>query len=298
MTPAVAPTVALATCAEPLYADEAALEAALDAAGVSWQWMRWDDPGADWSAFDAVVVRTTWDYHERVEEFVTWAAHVDAVSRLWNPAPVIAWNSHKGYLSELAISGVPVVPTTLVRSGDDVTALALAPDAHVVVKPAVSAGSKGTTHGPWGDAHVRATVRDGLSYGDVLVQPFLAEIATEGERSLIVVDGTPHHQLHKLPADGDFRVQVQFGARIEREPVGDREVELARSALRATAELLAPTGADAPLYARVDSVRIDGEPVLMELELIEPDLWFDQAPEAAGTLVAALLRRLGLDGSP
>ena len=283
-------SVALATCAAPRHADERPLEDALRAAGVRWRWARWDDPAVDWSAFDAVLVRTTWDYHHRVEEFTAWAAAVDARTRLWNPSPVIRWNSHKRYLLQLAAAGVPVVPTALVAHGAPSEEALRSHGGTVVVKPAVSAGSKGTVKGEVTDAAVRDALAAGLAVGDVLVQPFLPEIAVEGERSLVVFDGAPSHQIRKRPAAGDFRVQPQFDAVLEPEDIGEREAVLAETALAAARRLL-DLAEDSLLYARVDSVRVDGAPVLMELELIEPDLGFDLVPAAGRRLVDALLGR-------
>lgn len=281
--------IGLATCADlPAEADESALEAALDAAGLAFEWAVWDDTTVDWARFTAVLIRTTWDYTARLGDFRAWTRLVNDVTTLFNPAPVVEWNSHKGYLLDLARHGVDVVPTVLIRPGDP----RVAPDwPEVVVKPAVGIGSEDTNRLPANDPMVAAQVEALLADGrDALIQPFVPSIADAGETSVIFVEGHPTHAVRKVPASGDFRSQPEYGGVLTAVEPTLAQLALGRSALRATGALLGD--AAVPVYARVDCVDIEGQPHLMELELIEPNLFVEFAPEAADLLVGAIARRL------
>ena len=178
--------------------------------GVEHRVLPWTDPGVGVDA-DLVVVRTPWDYIHRCEEFldVCGAARVPVL----NPPDVLAWNSHKGYLVELAAAGVPVVPTRLVRAGAEASLQDGESEVAVVVKPAVSSGSRGAGRFEPGDpeaaAHLAALVAD----RDALVQPYVASVAEGGERSLIFFGGRFSHAVDKVPAAGDYRVQEMYGGR-------------------------------------------------------------------------------------
>ncbi|MDD7965216.1 ATP-grasp domain-containing protein [Actinomycetospora lemnae] len=256
------------------------LLAALAARAVDAVDVAWDDDAVDWADADLVTVRTTWDYTERRDDFLAWAERVAAVTRLVNPLPVLRWNSHKRYLVELAGAGVPTVPTTLLERG------AAVPDdlgsGPLVVKPAVSAGGRGTHLGRPDDLH--GTVADLLADGDVLVQPAVDSIGRDGEVSLVQIGGTWSHAVRKVPAAGRFLVHEKHGGRLDDHTPTDREVAVADAAL-AAAPVTVPV-------ARVDLVRLDGEPAVMELELIEPELFLRRAPAAPDRLADALLATL------
>jgi glutathione synthase/RimK-type ligase-like ATP-grasp enzyme len=247
----------------------------------------WRDPHVDWSTFDAVLIRSTWDYHEARNQFVQWAEHVDAVTCLQNPAPIVAWNSHKGYLVDLEEWGVPIVPTEIVRPSSPESVAAVV-DRHrwadVVIKPSVGAGALGTGRWRADDPAAERALTTILDSGDALVQPYLREIES-GETSVLVLDGQVTHAVAKVPAAGDFRVKLHHGG-VERavEPTAG-ERDLAALAL-AAASRVAPI-----LYARVDCVTVDGQARLMELEALEPALFLAFAPEsAADRLLDAILR--------
>ncbi|RFU20242.1 ATP-grasp domain-containing protein [Geodermatophilus marinus] len=287
------PTVLLASCAEALGRDddEPLLRAALAAEGVSAAAADWADPGVDWAAADAVVVRSTWDYAPRRAEFLAWARRVEAVTRLLNPAEVLAWNTDKRYLVELADAGVPVVPTAWAGDEADLDAcLAAWPD--VVVKPAVSAGARDTARFRPGEAaaaraHGVAVLASGRA---VMVQPYLGRLDDEGETGLVHVDGAFSHAFGKAallagdPLGPGLYAEERITARTARpaqRAVGD-----------AVLAWLARTG-PAPLYARVDLVPgPDGAPQVLEVELTEPSLFLTTAPEAAGRLARAVAARL------
>jgi glutathione synthase/RimK-type ligase-like ATP-grasp enzyme len=232
----------------------------------------WNDPTADWAGYDAVWIRSTWDYTERYAAFLDWLDVVEAATDVWNPAPVMRWNSHKSYLLDLAERGVDVVPTTLVREGDTLVLDRILDEqgwTDAVVKPAVSVGAIGASRVHRVDA---AGWTPEPHLGDLLVQPLMAGVA-EGETSMIAIDGQVTHAVRKIPEAGDFRVHVEYGGREVVHQPEPAELELAARALEAVGRPL--------LYARVDCVATEEGPRLMELELIEPSLFLPLAPPAA-----------------
>lgn len=274
--------VALVTCADlpDGDVDDHLLASALTRRGLSVEFVCWDDPGARWPAARIAVVRSTWDYFERVDAFCDWADYVGSVTVLRNDAATIRWNSHKRYLLDLADHGVPIVPTRLVRAGE---VAALGPGLHVV-KPAVSGGAERTTRFASQDDLDALAATD-----DVLVQPYLEGIETAGELSIVCIAGVPSHVVRKVPATGDFRTQEEHGAEVMTGDLADTHRSLAGAALG----VLAAVGLDThPLYARVDAVEVDGGLQIMELELIEPTLWLGWHPPAAGLLAAAIEAQL------
>jgi glutathione synthase/RimK-type ligase-like ATP-grasp enzyme len=197
--------IALATAADqvPTDQDDAPLLAALAGAGHDADLVAWDDPAVAWEAFEAVLIRTTWDYHTRREAFVAWAAEVEARTRLFNAAEVVRWNTHKGYLLELEERGAPIVPTAWLAQGDQVDLAALAAArgwSEVVLKPAVGAGGAGIARLRPEDG--QATLDALAAAGDAMVQPYVPTIATAGELSVILFDGEVSHAVRKVPAAG------------------------------------------------------------------------------------------------
>ncbi len=187
--------VALATCAAMPdgFAADRGLKTELEAAGARAEYVSWDDASADWDAFDAVVVRSTFDYSRRRDEFLAWADALDG--RLRNPPAVLRWNSDKRYLSDLASAGLPVVPTIFVSPGDGQPPL----EGEVVVKPAVSAGGRDTGRfAPGAHDTARALLVDITRSGRVaMVQPYLPAVDEHGETALVFVAGELSHVLHK-----------------------------------------------------------------------------------------------------
>lgn len=220
----------------------------------------WSDPTVDWSSYDAVLIRSVWDYFLRHEEFMAW---VDSVPvPMWNPAGVVRWNSEKGYLRELADAGVETIPTAW--EGE-------VPWEDAIVKPTIAGGSLGLR---------RAKRGDRIEPGQ-MAQPFLPEIA-DGEVSLIFFDGELSHAIRKTPAEGDIRVQPEHGGTVTVAQPTDEQLAIGKRVLDAAGRDL--------LYARVDIV---AENLLIELEAIEPRFFFAFAPpQAAGNLAQALRRRI------
>jgi glutathione synthase/RimK-type ligase-like ATP-grasp enzyme len=283
--------VALASCTtltEP-DPDGAPLVDALARAGLVARILAWDDPTADWSRARLTVLRSTWNYPRRPADFLAWVDATARVCELWNPPAVVHWNVHKRYLLELAERGVPTVPTALVLRGSGIGLAAILAERgwqDVVVKPAVSAGSFRTRRFPPGEQEAGERFLAELSSErDALVQPYLASVEDHGERALIHVDGELTHAVRKSPRFADERESVSSGA----VPILPAERELARRALAAVGRPVR--------YARVDlAPGPAGEPRLMELELIEPSLFFTQGPLALERFVRACARRLARGG--
>jgi glutathione synthase/RimK-type ligase-like ATP-grasp enzyme len=268
--------------------DDRPLAAALGARGHEVAIVAWDDPGFDWAAARLVLLRNPWDYYRRLDEFLAWAARVDAATSLWNPLAILRWNLHKGYLVELAAAGVPVVPTELVRRGSDFDLAALVARrgwSRGVVKPAVSADSWETVVFDAGDlAAAAAMIERRLPERDLMVQPFLESVESDGERCLVFLDGECSHAVRKNP--------ITRGGRWAGLPEGT-PVAAAGDELEVARRVLAAAPAADLLYARVDLVRdASGAPHLLELEAAEPTLFLADHPAGLARLVAGIERRL------
>lgn len=259
--------------------DEAPLAAALAAGGFAAELVAWDDPAVDWDAPIPTVLRSTWNYPDAIDAFVAWIDRAAAAAPLLNPADVVRGNVRKRYLLELAARGVPVVPTTLVERGAACDPAALAETA-VVIKPEVGAGSLDTRRFAAGDPAAAAHLAAITARGAALIQPYLASVEAYGERSLVWIDGALSHAVRKAPrfAGDQERVDGPY-------PIADDERAVALAAL-------API-ADRILYGRVDVARdATGAPMVMELELVEPSLFFARCPGSVERYVAGLRRRL------
>ena len=272
--------VRIATCAkmpEP-DADEAPLADALTRAGLAFDLLAWDDPAADWDAPIATVLRTTWNYAQHLDAFSAWLARVAAVAPLYNPLDVVRGNLRKRYLLELASRGVPVVPTTLVERGGSVDLSRSA--AKFVIKPEVGAGSWLARVFEPGDPDAPAHLAKVTAVGAALVQPYMSSVDSYGERSLVWIDGELSHAIRKSPRfSGDSEsVTGPFA-------IADDERAVATAALASVADRI--------LYGRVDLARDDaGRPMVMELELVEPSLFFARRDGSADRFVAGLARRI------
>jgi hypothetical protein len=281
-------TIALATSssARDLDADLPLLAQAVAARGETAEIVVWDDPAVDWSTYDAVVVRSCWDYTMRRDTFLAWAR---SVPNLHNDADVLTWNTDKTYLRQLEAAGVPIIETRWdVAPGDDI-----GEHDEWVVKPTVSAGSKDTAR--WGTrdevwAHSAELVAAGRTS---MTQPYIASVDDEGETAMLFFAGTFSHAIRKGPL-----LQRGEGVRQDRDSRESITARTPSDAQRAVSELAIAAASDAigldraPLYARVDLVTDgDGSPLLIELELTEPSLFLPHADGAADRLVDAVLAR-------
>lgn len=249
------------------------LVAALEQRGADANVVAWD-ADFDWSKADLVVVRTTWDYFARLDEFLSWADAVESVTQLVNPAAVLRWNTHKRYLLELESRGVPSVPTVVIERDCPLPDLStLFPDAgELVVKPAVSIGAIGARRGSTVDEELWAHLATLVAAGDVLVQPFVASVLAQGETSLLFAGDELSHAVRKVPTDGDYRVQDHHGGQTRAHHASAAEAAVARAALAVAPESCA--------YARVDLVETERGPAVMELELVEPALFLNADPRS------------------
>jgi hypothetical protein len=270
--------IALATAAEfpDLDEDAAVLLPALAAAGLDAAAAVWTDDEVDWSSYDLVVVRSTWDYQERHPEFLDWARRVESVTTLANSADVLTWNTTKTYLRTLQEAGLPVVPTDWLDPGD----VFVVPEVgEYVVKPAVSAGSRDTNRYRAGDhdelavAHAHGLMAAGRT---VMVQPYLDQVDTYGETALFFFAGDFSHAVRKgplltpamEPVSGAYKEET-----IEARTPTEAERDAAEQVLDALAAV-APASREKLVYSRVDLVPgPDGRPVLLELELAEPSMF-------------------------
>jgi len=287
--------IALATCTElpDWEQDDRPLHAALERLDVELSQPCWEDPDVDWAAFDGVLVRTTWNYQEHIAAFEAWVERADRVTRLFNPAPVLRWNVRKTYLRDLEAAGVPVVPTVWLERGSKADLDQALAGTGGFLKPVVGATARETlrfANDEPGRAAARAHVTRLLPEEDLMLQPYLRSVETHGEVSALAVDGELTHGVRKVPVDGDYRVQDDFGAHDE--PYAFEPEDLA-AVERALAVVRERFGLDRPLlYARADFLRADDGRLLMnELELVEPSLFFRHGPHAAERLARALIER-------
>ncbi|MFG0306005.1 MAG: RimK family alpha-L-glutamate ligase [Phycisphaerales bacterium JB040] len=266
--------------------DEAPLLAALERGGHEARAIPWNGHHPEvLKPYDAVLLRATWDYYHSPERFLAWLEAASAHTAVLNPVQIVRANAHKGYLEDLARRGVPTVPTEIVRAGSTASLADLATArswTDVVVKPAVGAGSyltlRTTPADPSAQTHLEAILAD----RDAMVQPFVHSVATTGERSVICFRGVPHHAVHKHPR---FKGDQE---RVERAELTDALDGFATRVLEAA-------DATGLLYARVDCFETeDGAPLLSELELIEPSLYFDWCEGAATAFVTHLEHHLAL----
>jgi glutathione synthase/RimK-type ligase-like ATP-grasp enzyme len=269
--------IALATCRnipEPDVDEPLVLEA-FAKADVEAKLLAWDDPAASFGDYDLVILRSTWNYFEHLDEFLAWAARMRA---LRNPLEIVRWNAVKTYLRDLEARGVAVVPTTFVSKGENAR-LADVAWKDVVVKPVVSAGSFCTERFDHDDPRGQVFL-DGLSRErDVMIQKWMPAVNDYGERSLVLIDGEFTHAIRKSPrfAGGEEHVSDEM-------PIAPDERAFAEKAIAAAQ-------ATDLLYGRVDIIRDDdGTLRVMELELVEPSLFFKQCPRALDRFVASAMK--------
>lgn len=261
-----------------LLADE------LRALGLTVMRVDWSDDRINWNEFRSAVFRTTWDYFDRFAEFTRWLDHAALQTRLINGADLVRWNMDKHYLGDLARAGVDVVPTVFVERGAPSDLASICREHgwdEIVVKPAVSGAARLTFRCSAGDlAGLQPTFDKCVANEAMLIQPFQPDILSAGELSLIVIDGLFTHAIRKTPKAGDFRVQDDHGGTVHPHTATEEETLFAERAVAACSTL--------PAYARVDIVSTAKGCRLMELELIEPELFLRFHPPAAAPLARAI----------
>jgi glutathione synthase/RimK-type ligase-like ATP-grasp enzyme len=256
----------------------------------------WDLERASWSSFDAVVIRSTWDYQHQPDRFLSVLSEIDGSGvPLFNGIDLVRWNLRKSYLQELAARGIPIVPSLVVDRfrPEGVERLFDALDSReIVLKPLISANAEGTfrlREESWREQAAELTAE--LGGRAILAQPFVHAVPDRGELSLFYFDGTFSHAVRKTPACGDFRVQEEHGARIAAVVASVESLEAGTAVMASLPEV--------PLYARVDLVPANdgGGHWLMELELIEPSLYLRMDPEAPLRFAEAFTRQMERFGS-
>jgi glutathione synthase/RimK-type ligase-like ATP-grasp enzyme len=288
--------VALVTArpARGLDEDEPQLHLAFQKAGCEVQIAEWDDPKVAWGMFDVALLRSAWDYCERIGEFLAWVERASQLTHVLNPLPLVRWNTDKHYLADLAAGGAAVVPSTFIEPGDDPAAalkrfLDTHAQAELVVKPAVGAGSRDTQR------HLRSEFEAAAAHArrlldakrSVLVQPYLGRVDKDGETALMFFEGRFSHAIRKgplLPRGGAATSGLFAPETITPREPGKDELRLAQKVVS-----VVPFGT--PLYARVDLIRDDsGAPCVLELEMAEPSLFFAHAAGSAERFAAAVQR--------
>jgi glutathione synthase/RimK-type ligase-like ATP-grasp enzyme len=285
-------SVALVTCREALGIDYdmPLLLEAVRAAGIAVDEVCWDDESIDWSTYDQVVIRSTWDYHRRYDDFMQWVRAVSSVSTMSNSLDVITWNTDKHYLAEVAAMGLPVVPTVFIEPGQEnwlKHVLELLTQGDVVVKPAISAGSNDTERHSNIDVaqkHITELLSEQRS---VMLQPYMADVDVYSETGLVFIDGKFSHAFAKgallaqeKNMSGGLYAEEEIGVRqptAEQLLIGERAVKWLTSRFGKL------------LYARVDLLPTARGPVIIEIELTEPSLYLLLHPGAAAELANALI---------
>lgn len=279
--------IVFATCnASPdVQPSDAVVRDALVARGVQVDVAPWNGSQKAFEGVDAVVLRSTWDYQHTPMVFQHWLEQCATTGVLLNPLPIVRWNLSKRYLLSLAGLGAPLPPTRAVAP-NPVSIAAMMDEmglAKAVVKPEFGATSSGLSVVERDDTPGLTAAAEALAMPGIM-QPLLTEISIRGETSFIFIDGAFTHAVTKRPKKGEIRCQKEFGGVSEQAHPPDWAIEEARHILQ-----MAP---DDPVYARVDAIILDDTLQLMELELIEPELFFTYSLEAADRFAAALMKRL------
>ena len=287
--------IAFATCADlpSIQPDDDHLAATLAQLGIEPVSCIWNDPAVDWSKFEAVLIRTIWDYFKYPRDFMAWLDRLDRLNvPTVNDSGVLRWNSDKRYLLELARFHVATIPTQLTGVAGLPGLLEAIPTQQVVIKPTISGGAWQTLCGRVDEPSFMRAVSVLPAELDYLVQPFVPEIVSAGEWSLLYFAGEFSHAVIKHPAAGDYRVQSEHGGSTAAAQPDPAVLGAAAHALAAVTSL----GYAAPAYARVDGVMREGRFLLMELELIEPFLFLAGQPAAAERLAGEVVRRMAARG--
>jgi glutathione synthase/RimK-type ligase-like ATP-grasp enzyme len=261
----------------------------------------WDNPNVDWNKYTLCINKTTANYMLHPNEYIEWAYQTEKVTKLWNSAELLKWNHHKSYLLELQKKGIPIPPTVMITTDSNQTLLEATPNEwdEIIIKPAITGGSFGLRRvnrkSPKAESHYAKVLRtgyiekgpDGTPYDcprcDVLAQKYVPEIEQHGEASLIYFGGTFSHAVLKKPREGDFRAHPMWGAGMRMYEPSEDEIELGYSTLEATP--------DTTHYARIDLIP-GNNPVVIEEELIDPNLFFNFFPNTVDVFIKHIMNHL------
>ena len=272
-----------------LTPDDRLLLPALRKRGVDVSAEPWDSKTADWGGFDLCILRSCWDYHLRVSEFLRWLEHLEKQNvGTMNPIPTVRWNYDKRYLKDLEKQGIPIVPTFIPNGEDSVTLKGIMSAQgwdDVVLKPRVSAGAYRTHRVGWNDVDAFEQEFHTITReSGVLVQTFVPEIQSAGEWSFLFFDREFSHAVLKMPVEGEYRSQELYGGSSLSAIPSPMQVQQAARVIEAVPDDL--------LFARVDMIEVDGRMLLGELEVIEPSLFFMCDPDSPHRFVEKLIRYL------
>lgn len=264
----------------------------LESLDIQYQIVPWDSD-IDWNRFDACLLRTTWDYQERINEFMSWVNRVSTQTQLINPQPIIEWNSHKRYLKELQQAGIAIAPSEWLLQGEEYDIAQLMQQhgwQKGFIKPLIGANARECLpfdNDAAGIAQAQQHVDRLTATEDLVLQPYLTNVESFGETSGIFFGGKYSHGTRKVPVQGDFRVQDDYGASDFVYHLSDEELELAHKAIAFVTEKFS-----LPLYARVDFLHHkDGAAYVNEVELIEPSLFFRHGGKDSCRLFAQTLAK-------
>ena len=248
----------------------------------------WDSPNVNWSDFDYLVFRNTWDYFEKEVQFNTWLTKIEKLGiPTLNSIAIIKENKHKFYLREMEQQGVQILPTIFINKTSNLSLKTLIPSTwkKAVIKPAFSAGSYQTEVFDITDSEIISLQYKVIAAEkELLLQEFIPEIQSLGETSFIFFNKKFSHAVNKKPVEGDFRIQVQFG--------GKYTLVEPNSNLISQAQKIVNRFADDLLYARVDGIIIDNQLHLMEVECIEPDLYLNLSDGATERFTQAIINSI------
>jgi len=250
----------------------------LEELGFTPQPVIWNDKKADWLSYDYLIPRSCWDYYKHIDDYNVWLTYLTAIhARVWNPVPVLRWNSTKKYLKDLEYNGVNIIPTVYITMKEKYFLHDIIKNKkwkHFVLKPAIGADGFEVSRGEIDTVKSSQKQLDNLlKKSDVLIQPLMNEAVDDGEYSLIFIGGNYSHAVLKRPKAGDFRSTYAFGGSVTTIKPSNM---LIRQASRILEKLDTPT-----LYARVDGINVRETFMIMELELTEPYLYFESAPSSA-----------------
>ncbi|BDS14527.1 ATP-grasp domain-containing protein [Aureispira anguillae] len=269
--------------------EDGLVQAALEKKGLTVKKMNWDAPDFDWASTRAIIFRTPWDYSERFDEFSVWLEQVVTQTHLINSQAQINWNIDKHYLLDLQKKGIRIPLTKIIDPQSKTSLSDLQKELgwkEMVLKPTVSAAGRHTYRlTPENIESYESLFQTLIAKEAMMLQPFLYNITKKGEVAFMLIDGKYTHAVLKKAKKGDFRVQDDFGGSVEVYQPSKEEIEFAEKAVAACSEM--------PTYARVDMVwDNEDQMALSEIELIEPEMWFRNAPSAADELAEVIVTKI------
>ena len=264
---------------------------ALRKKGINVNRVDWADPVYEWATTKFAVFRTTWDYFDRYEEFIKWLNKVKDIVQFINPIELILWNLDKHYLKDLSQKGINITETKFIETGEHITLTNVLHEAgwkDAILKPAVSGSARHTYRiSEMNVAEHEDIFKELIAKESMLVQPFQKSVLKRGEISLIYFAGVYSHAIQKIAKVGDFRVQSDFGGSVHNYSPTAKEIKLGEEAIQACSQI--------PVYGRVDVIEDNyGKSAVMELEIIEPELWFRFHPVSAQAMANAIIDYIDL----